>query len=118
MLEDNRDRGISFKGNPTGNQFIQYDAKRIDVGSMIHFIAACLLRGHICRRAADQSRCSLLTGMNNARQPKIGDDWFHMFGQQGIFSKIPVFAMEEDVCWFDVAMDDALCMGIIQPGNK
>ena len=53
MHVEYRDRIIGLEGNTARQHFIEHNAKRIDICTLIDRIATRLFRGHVSRCAAD-----------------------------------------------------------------
>jgi hypothetical protein len=81
----------------------QHDAQGEQVGLLVERIALDLLRAHVGRRADahDEGRVGRALLADVERQPEIGD-------------LNVVVLVDQDVGRLDVAMDDALAVGVIE----
>ena len=101
-----------------GPHLVEYDSERKQVAARVQFAPACLFRRHIGHRPQQSAgvgqplhRFSLGQGGAFGEQ-RIGRHYFRKSEIQNL--GVPAL-VDEDVRRLDVAMNDALCVGRIQP---
>jgi hypothetical protein len=101
---------VSGKGRPAGAHLVEDDAERKQIGTLVEGLAQCLLRRHVRGRAQRgakpigqlmlievRSGCCEFLDRRNLSQAKIQNLGIPAFG-------------DEDVCRFEVAVDDTVLM--------
>jgi len=104
MFHHNRHGGITFERGMTCDHFIEHNAKAVNISVMIHILPNPLFWSHVSRRSDADSSISEFSQVFRVQSfcnPKIRDHQFSGFGAQNI-------------CGFDITMDDILGVGIIK----
>lgn len=102
LFEDHRQRGFGLERHAAGDHLIQHDAKRINIGTLIEFLALRLLRAHVRRSAGDRA-----SGGELRRA-------FHQFGNAEIGEEHIAPRVDQHVGGFDVAVNDAALVSVAQ----
>lgn len=96
--------GAALERPPAGEHPVQHDASRIEVGPLVDALASNLLGRHVGGRADDCPR------LRQAAAVEMGD--------AEIGDLDPPAAGQDDVRRLDVAMDDAVLVAVLQPGEQ
>lgn len=94
---------LPLNGTPPGEQPIQHDPGRVEVGAQVDPLAGDLLGRHVSGRAEDGP------GLRQAAAIEVGD------AELGDLD--PSAAGEDDIGRFDIAMDAAAIVAVLQPGE-
>ncbi len=103
MIAQDGEGRAAFKGHFASDQFVQHNAKRVQVRTGVQFAQPfALFRGHIRRRPDEQAPAqAAVARFDSARQPEI-----HQVRRAGF--------IQHDIRRFDVPVQDIPGMGIIQ----
>jgi len=119
---ENRGGGVALEGEAPSSHFVENHSKGKKIGARVEFFAKGLLGRHVGDSTESGSGTGELVGIGGQRGQLIGGVFERFrrgdFGQ----TKIEDFGVaafgDEDICWLDVAMDDALGVcGIESIGN-
>jgi hypothetical protein len=93
--------GVGPERRPPGEQLVEDDAEAVDVGTAVHAVAlaAGLLRAHVGWRAG------IAGALAHVLFPQ---------GQAEVGHVRPAGRVQQDVAGLDVAVDDALAVGVVQ----
>ena len=102
LLHENLLRRLAVKRGSAGEHLVQHDTEAVDVRPVVGPLAGRLLRAHVLRRAdhhplGGQLRRGRIVG--RLGDPEVGHE--HVSG-----------GIEQDVVGLDIAVDDALAMGV------
>jgi hypothetical protein len=100
MLHDYGHRGLGSKRYPTGEHLIEHHPQGVDIGPAVHCQTLALFGRHVLR-GTDKAGYSLPGALDHESQPKIGQDDLAFRGQ-------------EDIGWFDIAVDYPSAMSIVK----
>ena len=92
VLHRDLDRRVAVERRLAGEELVEDDAERVEIGALVDLGAARLLGREVLRRADDRARLGHLARAG-ARDPEVG----HLDA---------AFAVDEDVVRLDVAVDD------------
>jgi hypothetical protein len=103
VFDHDRHGSVRLVGLAAGQHFKDDDPQGVDIAAAVHFISLGLFRTHVSRGADDSAAGdgSGALGLGDFGNAEIGNIGF-------------ADMVEEDVARFQVAMDDAFCMGFIE----
>src|SRR5262249_30156753 len=111
-----RDR-VPAEGAFAAQHLIQYRAERPDIGSPIYFRSSGLLRRHISGSSHDHAdlRMSKRERGRGRRVAIATAGLLHSFGESEVEYLDHTIRGDLDVCGFQIAMNDAALVRILQP---
>lgn len=96
--------GFTRKGELSGGELVECDTKRVDIDAVIEFSAFGLFGSEVGRGSKENAFFGLPFGIVE----KFGDPEVEDFGDKSFFT-----AFEEDIGGFEIAVDNALTMGVM-----
>ena len=96
-------------GQPAGEELVEHDAERVDVGGRRRLLAAGLLRRQVGGRADDRADLGDPGLLAGPRDAEVGDLHRHVAAPGGP-------ADDHQVPGLDVAVDDPVAVGVVEAG--
>ena len=72
VLRNNGQRIVTGEGKPAGCQFVKQNAKRVEIGASVDWLAQCLFWRHVSSRADNQTDARDTGAVGRQCETKIG----------------------------------------------
>ncbi len=105
VFEQDGERRVGVEGGVAGQHFVEDDAERVDVGAGVARAFESLLGGHVVEGAHQRAGNGVLRYADDLGDSEIGENGLPAFG-------------EHDVGRFDVAVDDAFAVGVVEAAQR